>query len=217
MSNKTPTDLLTPSAKTKAVKAIEAMHVAYYEAETGVRALYEKLERQVESTSKHIFNLAQDAFRQADGDFDAAIEIYKQMCKYAEDAYKRNHDVPNVYETLPVWRVFKSNIMRGLRNRLNPLDYNSEIAYRRATTDSLLHPAGGFSSRQVEQLQEWLNSATIPREIRPHLSHMLAVVEFLKESSVHEAEEVLAEAVERLLEYADRRKPGVRKLLKQRE
>lgn len=212
MSTEPDKDLLSPSAKAKAARAIEAMHLAYYEAETGVRALYEKLERQVDNTSKHIFRLAQDAMKQAEGDFDLAIEIYKQMCKYAEDHYKETHQVPNVYETLPVWRVFKSNIMRGLKNRIDPLEYSSESAYRKATTEYLLHPAGGFSSAQVEQIQEWINTVTIPRELRPHLTRMLALAEFLKENRVRDAEEVLAEAVERLAQFADRRKPAVRKL-----
>lgn len=207
------TELLTPAAKRKAAKAIEDMHLAYYEAETGVRALYEKLEAQVDNTSKHIFRLAQDAFKQADGDFEKAIAIYRAMCKYAEDSYKATHDVPNVYETLPVWRVFKSNILRGLKNRVNPLEYQSENAYRKATTDMVVHPAGGFSSAQVEQVQEWLNTVTIPKEIRPHLSRILALSEFLKENRVHDAEEVLAETFERLAELADRRKPAVKKLL----
>lgn len=213
MANKITTTELSPAAKARAVKAIEAMHLAYYEAEEGVRALYEKLESQISRTSRHILQLAQYAYKQAEGDFDEAIALYLALCRHAEESYKEIHGVPNVYETLPVWRVFKSNILRGLRHKIDPLEHSSEHTYRRATTDLITRPAAGFSSTQVEQLQELVNTVTIPRELRPHLVRVLALAEFLKENRVHEAEAVLAEAVERLMQLADRRKPAVRKLL----
>src|SRR5690606_14490578 len=114
---------LTSQAKRRAALAIE-----------NTRKAYEELEAVEQKCSSYIFGLAQFAAETCPKKKQPA-ELFGALCAYAEVQYKERFNVVNLKEALPVWSVYKSNILAGMRLGLNPKDYSSEWELRKATAD----------------------------------------------------------------------------------
>lgn len=125
---------LTAQAQARALRAIEDVHLSYYE-KGGIRDTVEHLESQARSAGQHIYALAVYASKQTET-VDEAADLFRQLCTFAEAAYKEQHEVENLRTALPTWATYKSNILRGMeRFDLDPINYRSERQFRIASED----------------------------------------------------------------------------------
>ncbi len=207
---------LSRAAKSRAVRAIEAVHVAYDEKD-GLRDTLAKVEGQKTRVSGHIHGLAVFA-SQTEKDLPRAIALYLAMCAYAEEQYKTKHSVTDLEEAIPVWKVYKSNILAAMRLGINPAEYESEYALRkekdkRNKPTLLLPPAGAVRAgpqragpRTEEQIEELLTVTAVHDRLLPLVVRLIFESEYLKKSKVDEAEAILREAVDKLGEFVDQRR-----------
>lgn len=210
MPNIEPKDMvqLTRSAKARAARAIEDVHLAYY-AKGGIRDLEDKLSEQKGAASRHIFALAIYASENAET-LEEAIAQFQALCAYAEARYKQEHDVVNLKEVLPTWAVFKSNILRGMREYgLDPIEYRSEGAFRVAMQRQQerlgLPSPPKLTQRAIDKA---LSTTVTYGPVRTLLSQILFECQSLKRSKQKDAEAVLRETMDRLSQLVDQRKAG---------
>lgn len=199
---------LSRAAKSRAARAIENVHLAYYE-KGGIRDLEDKLGEQRGAAARHIFALAQYASETAE-DLPEAIANFLGMCAYAEAKYKEDHDIVNLKEVLPTWAVFKSNILRGIREcGLDPIEYRSEGAFRIAVQKELekkaLPPPPPADWPSIEDV---LATTITQDSTRTLISQILFELGALKPSKRAEAEAILRETMDRLQPFVDQRKVG---------
>ena len=210
-----PADRLTRAAKARASKAIESIHIAYYE-KGGVRDLQEKVSEQLGSTAKHIFALAIWASEQSKT-LNEAIAMFLGMCAWAEAQYKQEHDVSNLKDALPTWAVFKSNILRGMRDfDLDPVEYRSEGAFRvamqKAEQKALPAPTNQHVALKtprgpkVKRIEEALENTQLHDTIKLLVSQIIFECESLKRNAKPDAEAVLRDAMNRLQPLVDPRR-----------
>lgn len=211
---------LSRAAKTRASRAIEAVHRAYFE-EGGLRDSMIKVEAQSTKVSEHIYALAKWASEQTMTP-DLARAQFVTMCEYAEEKYKADHKVENLAEVLPVWRVYKSNILRGVKLGIKPAEYDTEYDYRRAVMEKVREdlpdssPVAGARAIQrtstvpgpvdLPEIEQWLGSTAIHDTLRTLLARVILSVEFLKPRSVAKAEAILRKACDDLAPAVDQRK-----------
>lgn len=198
---------LTRSAKARAARAIEDVHLAYY-AKGGIRDLEDKLGEQKGAAARHIFALAIYASENAET-LEEAIAQFQALCAYAEARYKQEHDVVNLKEVLPTWAVFKSNILRGMREYgLDPIEYRSEGAFRVAMQrqqEQLALPSPKLTQRAIDKA---LSTTVTYDPVRTLLSQILFASQLLKRSKQKDAEAILRETRDRLSQFVDQRKAG---------
>jgi hypothetical protein len=211
-------DDLSGAQKRIAAQAIEELHTAYYE-RGGLHDLTERAREKAKGVAQHIFKLAVYAAKQHEGDLEQAAELFGALCKHAEAEYKERHKVVNLKETLPVWAVFKSNILGAMSDGLSPLEYRSEHALRdaRAAQNSeeedeaprrALPPPGRRRALPQEDVEEFLDTTTMPKPLRTLTSSIVVTLEHLRPSKRDEAEVVMRETSERLAALVDRRRAG---------
>src|SRR5688572_17697257 len=173
---------LTRGAKIRAVRAIESVHTTYDEKD-GLRELIAKAETKQVVISTHVHGLAVFAVRQ-EKDVERGTALFLAMCTYAEEAYKTKHEVTDLEKAIPVWKVYKSNILAAMRLGLNPAEFEGEYALRKAkderirktvvdvgepvragamaTVTSINKPRAGPAKPQTqEQITEMLTDTTI--------------------------------------------------------
>lgn len=198
---------LTRSAKARAARAIEDVHLAYY-AKGGIRDLENKLGEQRGAAARHIFALAIYASENAET-LEEAIAQFQALCAYAEARYKQEHGVVNLKEVLPTWAVFKSNILRGMREYgLDPIEYRSEGAFRVAMQrqqEQLALPSPKLTQRAIDKA---LSTTVTYDPVRTLLSQILFASQWLKRSKQKDAEAILRETRDRLSQFVDQRKAG---------
>lgn len=131
---------LPATGKRLAVRAIEAVFAAY-SAKGGLRETLELAETQAAGISRHIYSIATNAAKHHKRIGDAAAE-FSALCMYAENTFKSKHQVENLRDAVPVWNVFKSNILRGMRLELSPLDAANERAFRTKTMEAVAAKRG---------------------------------------------------------------------------
>lgn len=211
-----PVEKLTRAAKARASKAIESVHIAYYE-KGGIRDLEEKISGHRGAAAKHIFALAIYASETAKTRKEA-IALFLGMCAYAEAQYKHDHEITNLKDPvagLPTWAVFKSNILRGIREfELDPCEYRSEGAFRVAMQKLELAalPAPSqpipIHSRtpKAKRIEKALENTELHDTIKMLISQIVYECESLKTNRKHDAEAVLRDAMERLQPMVDSRK-----------
>lgn len=196
---------LTRAAKSRAARAIEDVHLAYYE-KGGIRDLENKLGEQRGAAARHIFALAIYASEHAET-LDEAIAQFQALCAYAEARYKQEHDVVNLKEALPTWAVFKSNILRGMREYgLDPIEYRSEGAFRVAMQKAMGPKA--LPPPEKASIEKALESTVTYDPVRRLLAQIIFECEALKRSKHKDAEQVLREAMDKLAALVDQRKVG---------
>lgn len=208
---------LTRAAKQRALRAIENVHLAFYE-KGGIRDTLATLNDQQEKVSEHIFGLAVYAAKQALNPADAR-ELFTNMCEYAEDHYKKEHSVDNLADALPVWRVYKSNILRGVKLGLKPPEYDSEYEFRKAAMEKVRgslpgpkaepierKPAAAPGPVQLDEIEQWLGSTGVHDQLRTLLAQVILSVEFIKRGSLPKAEAALRRLVDELAPSVDHRR-----------
>lgn len=225
-------DVLSRAAKNRATSAIDKIHEAYF-VKGGIRDTTDQLRTQVESASAVIFALAQFATKQADGDLEQAAIIFGAMCQHAEAHYKKRHEVENLKDALPVWATFKSNILGGIRQELNPLEYKSEYDFRTARMEKVraasgtpsLPPPTTEGTQEVTQrtealerksqpagpvgmdeIDQWLGSTAIHDTLRVLLANVILNVEYIRRARVKDAEAILRKTADELHGLVDKRK-----------
>lgn len=207
---------LSRAAKMRASRAIEAVHTAYHET-GGIRELETALDEKRGAAAKHVYGLAVFASEQHKKRNDA-IALFLAMCAYAEAQYKAEREVANLKDALPTWAVFKSNILRGIREYgLDPRDHRSEGAFRVAMQKA--EPAErSVAAAKVIQLpaaphvaghndiEKFLATTTVRPTLRTLLGQIIFECETLKPSQAKEAEAILRTAMDALAPLVDQRK-----------
>lgn len=210
---------LTRAAKNRAYRAIENVHLAFYE-KGGLRDQLVAVDNAQQKISEHIFGLAVYAAKQALNPRDAR-ELFTNMCTYAEGKYKEEHKVENLAEALPVWRVYKSNILRGVKLGLKPPEYDTEYDFRRAVMEKVRaelpattttapaierKPAADAGPVQLDEIEQWLGATGVHDKLRILLAQVILSVEYIKRGSVPKVEAVLRRAVDELAPNVDHRR-----------
>lgn len=202
---------LSRSAKMRASRAIENVHLAYYQ-KGGMRDTADKLREQGQSVAKEIFALARFASEQA-RNRETAIALFSEMCRYAEDSYKREHEVENMREALPTWATLKSNVLRGVRDyALDPTEFRSEGAFRVAMQKkqqaALPAPAGEPRRLTSDELDKLLATTVQLDSVRGLLAQVVFECEMLRKSSAPKAVHVLRKTMDSLAPLVDQRRVG---------
>jgi hypothetical protein len=212
--------------KRRAGLAIENTY-SDYRKEGGVADLETKLAKAHEGCSKHIFNLAGFVTKQADDVSDGAKQ-FAAVCVYAEAQLKEKHDIENVKDALPVWGVYKSNILRGMRLGLDPSSFDSEGAFRAATMeevrakgpqlvktedededDEIPHITMRPSEPRtvnIEQAEMMVESSTIIEPLKALVARLVVETEYIRKGREREAVRILTECVDALHALVDQRK-----------
>jgi hypothetical protein len=212
---------LKPAAKRVAARAIEDVHLAYYEKD-GIRDTAAKLEGQVDSAAKHVYSLAQFASKAHPGNLETAAALFGTMCLYAENEYKREHEVENLREALPTWATFKSNVLRGLRLGLDPREFKTEKIFRSRTMEAISRTRGEPEQlsdlrddsardgppKQLDEaeIEDFVATTTVPETLRQLLSQVVYAVEVVKPARIRQAEEILRETWQKLGALTDKRR-----------
>lgn len=224
---------LPRGAKQRAARAIENVHLAYYE-KGGIREAEEQLESKRESAASHIYALAQYAAKTEKKRADQ-IALFLGMCKYAEERYKEEHDVTDLKDALPTWAVYKSNILRGVRQlELDPAEYRTERQFRTALLEKAktvtppatrkpaqrAEPRGteldqaarppvareGPDEKTPEDIDEFLAVTVHHDSLRVLLGQVLFEVENIQSDKVKDAEKILRRTMNELAPLVDQRK-----------
>lgn len=203
---------LSRAAKMRASRAIEAVHVAYHE-KGGIHQLELALDEKRGAAARHVYALAVFAAEQHTKRA-AAIALFLGMCQYAEAQYKAEHEVANLKDALPTWAVFKSNILRGMREyELDPREHRSEGAFRIAMQKA--EPTERSNVAQLptrahiappDEIDKFLTTTTVRPTLRTLLAQIIFECETLKPSSMKHAEDVLRAAMDQLAPLVDQRK-----------
>jgi hypothetical protein len=67
--------------------------------------------------------------------------MFSALCAYAEDTFrarlKESGEPTSLKESIPVWAVFKSRILRGMRMGLNPAEFKNEFGMVKAVSEKI--------------------------------------------------------------------------------
>lgn len=200
---------LTTSDKARALRAIEEVHAAYF-VKGGMRDAINALEKKAENTAQLIYALAVHATKQHKTLLKAA-EHFAAMCRHAEEDYKEKHNASNMQEALPVWPVYKSNIMRGFREGLSPLEYPTEYDLRKAwqamlppvitrERQAMLPPPkkGGKASSEQVMVEDWLQATGVFAKLSHPAAELIVRLEHIPRPNVTAAEAVIKRALDDL-------------------
>lgn len=199
LSNGVATESLSNVQKRIAAKAIEDVHIGYYE-RGGLRDTLERAEGQSHGVSSHIYKMAVYAAKHTSNLSDAGT-LFASMCAYAESVYKREHNIENLKDRvsgLPVWSVFKSNILGAIREGLSPLSYPNEHKLRDArgamgaalprngngkkALPALPSPNTRAGPLPIESVRAWVESSAMHKSLRAPASRMLFSLERVQPS-----------------------------------
>lgn len=218
---------LSDAARKRAEAAIDATHAAYT-AQNGLKATLATLDVQEAGASAHIYGLAVFAMGQAKKVADA-MRVFSDLCRHAESAYKATWDVQNLKSELPVWAVFKSNILRGMRLNLNPAKYDTERAFRAATASKVreslrqavaqAQSAAGATAEPafvgppklegkvtLDEVTEMLSDTTIVDRLQTWLARLVTESAYVRKGSESEAATILQIASNALSGLLDKRR-----------
>jgi hypothetical protein len=193
---------LSAAARTRALRAIEDVHEAYY-GKGGIRDTAKQLEGQVNSTARVVYSLAVFASKQCET-LEEAAELFREMCAYAEAEYKEQHGVDNLREALPTWATYKSNVLRGVTQyALDPVEYRSERQYRIAVDEKRgprrrEGPEEKPEQKDPEAIGEFLELTTMRTSLRRHVATLVHQAEIVARGKTQDAAAVLKEATDRL-------------------
>ena len=207
---------LTATEKRRAGTAIEYTFREFSK-DGGLRELQTKTDAADQTCASHIYSLAQFAVKNTKN-LELATEKFQEMCGYAETGYKDKHKVANLKDVLPVWSVYKSNIVRGMKLGLSPLDHETEGAFRLAVGESLresvrniatdVAPAGTKQDSRltVDDADTLLDSTSIHEGLRTLVAQLMIEAEYVRKGREAEAEDIVRGAVKALSELVDRRR-----------
>lgn len=208
--------VLNASAQRMSARAIENVHLAYYEKD-GIRDNVTAIETKLRSVGQNVFALARHAAKVHPKLEDAEV-MFLAMCEYAEQGYKTEHRVENLREALPTWATLKSNVLRGLRAGLNPLEHRTEKIFRSRTMEQVsraqTRPRPGQARitgpptkpLEPEAITEVLAETAVPDSLKQLVAQVVYAVEVVNVRKIEQAEEVLREAWQKLGALTDQRK-----------
>lgn len=198
---------LSAAAQARALKAIEDVHLSYYE-KGGIRDTINQLEEQGRSAGRHLYSLAVFASRQTQT-VEEAAELFRDLCAFAEAAYKEEQNVENLREALPTWATLKSNLLRGMtRYNLDPINYRSERQFRIATDDRA-DKAGHRRSREGPELKspdeigEFLQRTAVRNSLVGPVADLVFHVEAIAHGRTQEAASILKATLTKLEPLVD--------------
>lgn len=104
-----------------------------YNAKGGLREQEERLEQKRSGYAKGLFELSQLAAKLGKGVPEYTEAYFKALCKEGERELKEaKGNVENIAKELPCYPVFKSEILRAIKARLNPTNFESYSAFKEA-------------------------------------------------------------------------------------
>jgi hypothetical protein len=212
--------------KRRAGLAIENTYTEYSK-EGGVADLEARLAKAHEGCSKHIFNLATFIVSKSDDLADATAQ-FAAVCVYAEAQLKEKHQIENVKDALPVWGVYKSNILRGMKLGLDPTDHATEGAFRAATMDEVRARGPQAVETEDEEVVD-IGEPVLPIPVEPHtvnieeaemiveastiveplkglVARLVVETEYIRPDKTKEAARILSQAIDALHRLVDVRK-----------
>lgn len=207
---------LTATEKRRAGTAIEYTFREYTR-DGGLKELQTKTDEADQTCAAHIYSLAQFAVKNTKN-LETATEKFQEMCSYAEAGYKDKHGVANLKDVLPVWSVYKSNIIRGMKLGLSPADHTTEGAFRVAVGESLRQAARNIAadvapaaSKQDTRLtfddaDDLLDNTNIHERLRKLVATLMIEAEYVARGREEEAEGIIRKATQELAELVDRRR-----------
>lgn len=116
--------MVTQKAKIVLTTALAALAVKELTAFVKAEGTSQKT---LNNMSKHVLVIAQAA-EKANGD---TAEIFKEMCKHAERTYVEQHSDGDKEKRVPMsklspsWKVYKSQVMAGIKANLKPSEYET--------------------------------------------------------------------------------------------
>lgn len=190
---------LSRTDKARAMRAINNVHRIFYSQRGTPRDDATAVQQRSGRIAEQVFALAVHACRQSATE---ACELFERLCAYAEGRYKREHNAESIADSLPVWRVYKINILHALRLKLRPTDYTCEHALRQAargaaigSADSeraeLVAMAANRRPLELDQLTQLLGASTKTELTRRHLLRVLLTIEALPMSASKHVEKAL--------------------------
>ena len=211
---------LTTTIKRRAGLAIENTYTDYTK-EGGVADLESKLAKAHEGCSKYIFNLAAFIVKQSD-DLKDGVAQFTAVCAYAETQLKEKHKIESVKDALPVWGVYKSNILRGMRLGLDPQEFDSEGAFRAATMEEVRAavvpenegvldvgeplPPVEPHTLGIDEAEQMMESSTIVEPLKALIARLVVESEFIRRGKTAEAARILTAALDALHKLVDHRR-----------
>jgi hypothetical protein len=206
-------DNLSGAQKRIALKAIEEVHLAYFE-KGGLRDTVEKARGQADGVSTHIYKLAVYAAKSHE-ELDKAADLFRTLCAYAESQYKEAHGLENLkgdddHEGLPVWPVFKSNILGAMRSGLSPLEYKNEHALRNARMEKMRELAPPRRSEEEpigpQTIEDFIARTAMSDDMKELASDTLLRLEFVRPSKTEQAMELVQRVNEELGQLVDKKR-----------
>jgi hypothetical protein len=182
-----------------------------YTREGGLHDLEQKVEAATTKCSSYIFSLAQFASRQKKN-IATATEHFSELCLYAETSYKTKNNVENLKDVLPVWSVYKSNILRGMRAGFDPAEYGSEGAFRNVGEPSerssvpATTPAKPNQTVTIETAGDLFGTTSIRSSMQMLLARLVVEAEFVRKGREKEAEQIVQKCVADLNALVDKRR-----------
>lgn len=198
---------LSAAAQARALKAIQDVHLSYYQ-KGGIRDTIQELESQGRSAAQHLYSLAVYASRQTETVPEAA-DFFRELCSFAEASYKEEYDVENLREALPTWATLKSNILRGMtRHNLDPIDYRSERQFRIATDDRAdkadrRRSREGPEIKSPDEIGEFLQRTAVRNSLVGPVADLVFHVEAIAHGKTQEAVSILKATLTKLEPLVD--------------
>jgi hypothetical protein len=194
---------LSPVAKRKGIEAIDAT----YKLQGELTSLANTLEDRTVTASEHIYGLARWAMGEH-RDPAQGVQLFSAICADAEATLKARLGVDNLKKALPVWSVFKSNVMRGLRLGLDVNEYKTEWQFREAVREHVnanrTEPEPKTAT--AEDMTEFLGSTTIAAPLQFLLTQINLEAEYVKPANVKKAQELMRTFAEDLRALIDVRR-----------
>jgi hypothetical protein len=196
---------LSNAAKRKAIEAIDATAKQL----PSYKQAIEQFESVTAGISSHIFGLAQYAARETKSVDDAAV-FFGALCGYAEDTFrarlKESGEPTSLKESIPVWAVFKSRILRGMRMGLNPAEFKNEFGMVKAVREKIQAEPKPSHPADIHEVEDFLGRTTIVPRLAVWVSRLTLEAEYIRPSKLSEVEALYKEFVERLAPYIDKKR-----------
>lgn len=194
---------LSPVAKRKGIEAIDAT----YKLQGELTSLANTLEDRTVTASEHIYGLARWAMGEH-RDPAQGVQLFSAICADAEATLKARLGVKNLKDALPVWSVFKSNVMRGLRLGLDVTEHKTEWEFREAVREHVNanRAAPEPKTATAEDMTEFLGSTTIAAPLQFLLTQINLEAEYVKPANVKKAQELMRTFAEDLRALIDVRR-----------
>lgn len=188
-----PADELTAAAKRRAADAIQRIHELFY-VKGGIRDTAEKLHDKQHAAGQIIYGLAKYA-AEAETKPVKQMALFRGMCRFAESGYKQEYKVSNLADALPVWRVYKANILKGVRLGFDPKDFKTEYELRKAVQEEL---AGDDDDSPQQRQLGAQKLPNLPAKLQPLFARAMDKVQHMDKEHKKTAADILRKALQEI-------------------